>query len=85
MALEPATVESVASGNVKSIAKDISTYYRENPNAGDTVEGIASWWITSQRLKNSKNMVKNALEYLVNQGELDKKVFNGREIYVRST
>jgi hypothetical protein len=85
MALEPATVKSVASGNVKSIAKDISAYYRENPNAGDTVEGIASWWITSQRLKDSKNMVKNALEYLVNQGELDRKVFNGREIYVRST
>jgi len=85
MALEPVAVESVASGNVKSIAKEIKVYYRENPNAGDTVEGIASWWIASQRLKSSKILVQNALEYLVNQGDLDKRVFNGREIYVRST
>ena len=74
----------VPTRNVKSIAKDIRVYYRENPNAGDTVEGIASWWIANQRLKSSKILVQNALEYLVTQGELDKKVFNGREIYVRS-
>lgn len=84
MALEPLAVESVAPRNVKSIAKEIRVYYKENPNAGDTVEGIASWWIANQRLKSSKVLVQNALEYLVNKGELDKKVFNGREIYVRS-
>ncbi len=69
---------------VESIAKDIREYYRDNPNAGDTVEGIASWWIASQRLKSSKSLVLRALEYLVKQGELDKKVFDEREIYVRS-
>lgn len=69
---------------VESIAKDIREYYRSNPNAGDTVEGIASWWITSQRLKSSKILVRRALEFLVQEGELDKKVFDKQEIYVRS-
>jgi len=68
---------------VESIAKDIKEYFRDNPNAGDTVEGIASWWVANQRLRNSTVLVHRALEYLVKQGELHKKVFDGREIYVR--
>lgn len=69
---------------VESIAKDIKAYFHDNPSAGDTVEGIASWWIANQRLKSSKIMVHKALEYLVQQGELHKKVFDEREIYVRA-
>ena len=75
MASRPAKVEL--------IARDIKEYFSANPNAGDTVEGIANWWIANQRLKNSKTLVHKALEYLVQKGELHKRVFNGREIYVR--
>lgn len=77
MALRPA--------NVEIIAKDIREYFRVHPNAGDTVEGIANWWIANQRLKNSRTLVHKALEYLVQKGELHKRVFNGREIYVRDS
>lgn len=72
-----------AKAKVELIAKDIREYFQMNPNAGDTVEGIANWWIANQRLKNSTNMVQRALDYLVQKGELHKRVFNGREIYVR--
>ncbi len=75
---------SIEQVKVESIAKDIREYYRSNPNAGDTVEGIASWWIASQRLKSSKILVHRALEFLVKEGELDKKIFDKQEIYVRS-
>lgn len=68
---------------VESIAKDIAEYFSVNPNAGDTVEGIANWWIANQRFKNSTLLVQKALEHLVQQGVLHKKVFDGREIYVR--
>ena len=68
---------------VESMAKDIKEYFRKNPNAGDTVEGIANWWVADQRLKNSTDLVHLALDYLVQQGELYKKVSDGREIYVQ--
>lgn len=77
--------EKMASQPVKvdSIAKDIKEYFRGNPHAGDTVEGIANWWITKQSLNNAKDMVLEALEMLVQQGELHKRVYGGRVIYVR--
>ena len=68
---------------VDSIAKDIKEYFRGNPHAGDTVEGIANWWITKQSLNNARDMVLEALEMLVQQGELHKRVYGGRVIYVR--
>ena len=70
---------------VESVAREITEYFRANPNAGDTVEGIANWWVAQQRLKNSTSLVQKALEFLVQKGELRKRVFNGREIYVRDT
>ncbi|MFQ3234883.1 MAG: hypothetical protein ACI9C4_000436 [Paraglaciecola sp.] len=68
---------------IETVANDIREYFVHNPNAGDTVDGIVTWWIARQRLKNAKNIVQDALEYLVNQGELQKQVLAGREIYVR--
>lgn len=77
--------EKMASQPVKvdSIAKDIKEYFRGNPHAGDTVEGIANWWITKQSLNNARDLVLEALEMLVVQGELHKRVYGGRVIYVR--
>lgn len=68
---------------VDSIAKEIKEYFRGNPHAGDTVEGIANWWITKQSLNNARDLVLEALEMLVQQGELHKRVYGGRVIYVR--
>jgi hypothetical protein len=68
---------------IETVANDIREYFIHNPNAGDTVDGIVTWWIARQRLKNAKNVVQQALEYLVNTGELHKQVFAGREIYVK--
>ncbi|MBE1301734.1 MAG: hypothetical protein GJ680_17740 [Alteromonadaceae bacterium] len=68
---------------VESIAKDIKEYFQGNPHAGDTVEGIASWWITKQSLNNARDLVLEALEMLVQEGELHKRVYGGRVIYVR--
>lgn len=68
---------------VENIAKDIQEYFQGNPNAGDTVEGIANWWITRQSLNNAQDLVQQALEFLVDAGELHKRVYGGRVIYVR--
>ncbi len=68
---------------VESVAEDIREYFEGNPNAGDTVEGITDWWVSSPKLRNAREIVYNALEYLVVLGELNKRSYGGREIYVQ--
>ena len=70
---------------VETVANDIREYFISHPNAGDTAEGIITWWIARQRLKDAKSIVHQALDYLVEQGELHKQVFAGREIYVKDS
>ena len=43
-----------------SVAQSIIEYLKNNPDAKDTVEGIAKWWV-----QEDKDVVKSALEYLV--------------------
>jgi len=69
--------------NVENIAKEIKEYFQGNPNAGDTVDGIANWWVTKQSLNDAKDLVQQALEFLVSKGELHKREYGGRVIYVR--
>jgi len=70
---------------VENIAKEIKEYFNGNPNAGDTVDGIANWWITRQSLNNAKDLVQQALDFLVENGDLHRRVYAGRVIYVRDT
>lgn len=43
-----------------AVAQLIIEYLRNNPDAKDTVEGIAKWWV-----RKDENLVAYALEYLV--------------------
>ena len=43
-----------------SVAQLIIEYLKNNPDAKDTVEGIAKWWV-----HRDKAIVEQALEYLV--------------------
>lgn len=70
---------------VENIANEIKEYFNGNPNAGDTVDGIANWWITRQSLNNAKDLVQQALDFLVENGDLHRRVYGGRVIYVRDT
>lgn len=45
-----------------AVAQLIVEYLRNNPDAKDTVEGIAKWWVHKD-----KYVVERALEYLVEQ------------------
>ncbi|HGX91840.1 MAG TPA: hypothetical protein ENK35_00835 [Candidatus Tenderia sp.] len=53
---------------VRVIAKEIEQYLTDHPEAADSVEGIASWWLPRQRIHYEVEMVKGALEYLQLQG-----------------
>lgn len=49
----------------EEIERLIREYLRANPTAGDTLEGIARWWILRQRITESIDLVRRALANLV--------------------
>jgi hypothetical protein len=51
-----------------AIAADIFAYLLEHPQAQDTLEGIAQWWLMEQRIKQVISEVKSAIEELVHEG-----------------
>ena len=68
--------------NVTAVARDIEKYFEHNPDAGDTVDGIADWWLAKERIDKARNHVHQALEYLVREGVLTKYSYGHREVYV---
>ena len=54
----------------EEISRMILDYLRRNPAAGDTLEGIARWWLEFEKIETSVNDVANVLESLVEQGRV---------------
>lgn len=49
----------------------ILSYLNDNPNAGDTLEGIAEWWLQRQRIRFEVSTVKQVLDTLVEDGLIE--------------
>jgi hypothetical protein len=50
--------------DVQQIAVQIERYLQSHPNAADTAEGIARWWLPGQGIQVSPLIVQQALDYL---------------------
>jgi len=50
------------------IARAILEYLHRNPEAQDTVAGIAQWWLPEAKIKARTAIVKEALTELVGEG-----------------
>lgn len=48
-----------------AILRGILAYLSEHPNAQDTVEGIAEWWLLRQRIRESVTAIDQTLNELV--------------------
>jgi len=60
----------------------ISTYLQKHKQAGDTLEGVARWWMMNQLVSDSLIEVKEALERLKAQGVISaRKSPDGRTLY----
>lgn len=68
---------------VTSTASAISRYLTSRPNACDTVEGIAKWWLVRQRYEDSLVTVQRALDYLESSGEIVKISVAGSKVMYR--
>lgn len=67
------------------IEQYIIKHLRENPQAGDTIEGIAGWWIMRQRLNECVDLVQQSLERLKARGLVtERKTADGRTLYTAS-
>lgn len=56
-------------GVTSELAAEIASYLRNHPDAADTVEGVAQWWLARQRYESALPRVEQALEHLVATGQ----------------
>jgi Fe2+ or Zn2+ uptake regulation protein len=64
------------------VVAGIKKHLLEFPNAADTVEGIAAWWLVRELPGISKATVEQALELLVESGFVRaRRMVNGTVIY----
>ena len=67
---------------VVNTAEAINRYLAARPNASETVEGIAKWWLLRQRYNDSKVLVQSALDLLIDEGIVAKSVMpDGKVMY----
>ncbi len=60
--------------DVESVAAEIMRYLQERPMASDSLDGIAHWWLVQQAIAKNIDLVEQALEHLVNEGKVSKKI-----------
>ena len=78
---KPAKDSKTQSAGIVDIANDLTEHFFSHPEAGDTVEGIADWWVARQRRSNAMRLIQKALEYLMEEGVVQKRSYGNREIY----
>ena len=68
--------------HIREVAEVISRQLASRPEAADTAEGIANWWLHSQRTEIAPAIVEAALSLLVSRGQLVTAVEpGGRTLY----
>ena len=68
--------------NIIAVAREIRQYLEHYPEAADTLEGIARWWLTQQRFQQARDTVQQALDQLVAEGVVEKYITaEGKTVY----
>lgn len=70
-------ITSKAPKQVTETAAAIERYLSSRPQAAETVEGIARWWLRRQRFEDSVEMVQRALDLLVRRGVVEQLSLSG--------
>jgi hypothetical protein len=50
------------------LSRKILSYLEKHPKAGDTLEGIAMWWLEQQLIEEVVDEVEKALNFMVKKG-----------------
>jgi hypothetical protein len=65
-------LDGVMSKEPTAIAKEILAYFVQNPQAVDSLEGVACWRLQEERIRRQIKDANAALEWLVEKGYLQK-------------
>lgn len=69
--------------NDNKLTKRILKYLQERKQSGDTLEGIAAWWLQYQYVSESVVAVRHALKQLEAEGVVtERKIPNGKTLYI---
>jgi hypothetical protein len=72
--------------HIDDLTAAVVDYLRDHPEAGDTVEGMAHWWMYRQRLVRVRETIERVCEQLVAHGVLVRRVgADGEVIYYAAT
>ena len=64
-------------------AKEIASYLSGRGQVAETIDGITHWWILRQRLYEERQCVERAVEYLCDEGLIEKRTLgDGSILYV---
>ena len=81
-ALTEAVMKSDPIRQQREVSHYILDYLSDNPDAGDTFEGIVEWWLLTQSIKFEVRTVSEALASLVAEGLIvEQKGLDSRSIY----
>jgi hypothetical protein len=69
---------------IAAVAREIEAYLAANREAADGVAGIVTWWVERQRHFESRSLVEAALQYLVEQGRVERQHTPGGTIIYKS-
>jgi hypothetical protein len=70
------------SNEVSRVLFDILAFLADHPDADDTIEGVAQWWLLEQRIRQQVPVIEKALTVLVEKGfVLEQGSSNGRTRY----
>ncbi len=68
--------------NVSDVASVIRRYAAEHPHGSDSLEGVQRWWLSEGAVEAPSLMVQQALELLVKEGVVHKKMLpDGTVLY----
>lgn len=66
-----------------SLGTEILSYLIENPDAGDTYDGIVEWWFLEQGIRRAEHSVRETLDLLVAQDLLLESRIAGSQVQYR--
>ena len=68
------------------LAGAITRYVALHPNASDTLEGVGRWWVASEAVTASPELLQRVLDELVDADVLTRRTLpDGRTIYAAGT
>lgn len=70
---------------IERLARAIVRYVNAHPDASDTIEGVARWWVASEAEHVTVDLLERALDMLTERRVLTVRVLpDGRQVFRRS-